>query len=79
MRLFPLLLGEGQGEGLAKDTVFISRPLMKKKGSGARPSPQPSPKGSDILGASRMLNPATIYATHSEDLSPFSLWEKGRG
>ncbi len=51
MKAFPLLLGEGQGEGLAKEEtpVFISRPLMKKKedslGSGARPSPQPSPKG----------------------------------
>ena len=51
MKVFPLLLGEGQGEGLAKEEtpVFISRPLMKKKedslGSGARSSLQPSPKG----------------------------------
>src|SRR6266446_6255278 len=37
--------------------------------------PLPLGEGIDILRESRMLNPAAIYATHSEDLSPFSLWE----
>ncbi len=36
-------------------------------------------EGIDILRESRMLHPAAIYATHSKNLSPFSLWEKGRG
>ena len=34
-------------------------------------------EGIDILRESRMF--AAIYVTHSESLSPFCLWEKGRG
>src|SRR5207245_1869872 len=59
--------------------VCIQTAHSKRPTGGGILIPSPSWEGIDILHESRMLNPAAIYAAHSEDLSPFSLWEKGRG